>query len=439
MFDLPRFGRGVSLARVDALLDACGVDRARLAERAIVVTGSNGKGSACAFLAATARRLGLGVGVFTSPHLLRVHERFRLDGVDIADDALRALGAEVGARVAALEARFGAGSFGSFEAQFVAAALWFERAGADAWVFEAGIGGRLDATRLARAGVCLLTSVDLEHTALLGSSLELIALDKSDACAPGGTVVHGENLLPLADLLTTSARLRGVTPRFVGRDAEVADVSLDPDAMRFSLRDGRGRVDGLRTTLKGRFQAGNAACAALALDAWLARTGRAVGDGERARALREGVADARWPGRLETVCAAPLVVVDVGHTPDAIARAADALFEAFGAEGWLLVAGVSADKDAAGMLALLKARFARVVCTQAHHKGLDAHEVARALRALPGEAEVTVVPDVAQAAAAALARARAEGLRVFVGGGLFVAVEFAQAVRGEDPRALRFY
>ncbi|MEZ4390419.1 MAG: hypothetical protein R3A48_04925 [Polyangiales bacterium] len=438
MFDLPKFGRGPSLARVDALLDACGVDREGLASRAIVVTGSNGKGSACAFLTRVAMAAGLRVGTFTSPHLRRPNERLCVNAREIEDEALRSLVAEVSARVATLEARLGEGSVGAFEAQLVAAALWFQREGAELVALEAGIGGRLDPTRLARASVSALTSVDLEHTELLGATRELIALDKADACAPGGVTVHGEGLDDLRELLSANARLRSVDARFVGRDARVLDARDDGAGLGFTLETPWGRHEGLRSALHGRYQASNAACAAVAFGAWLERSGRGLHPRDYDRALREGLAAATWPGRLEVVSQEPLTVVDVGHTPDAVARAADGLFEAFGRERWLLVTGVSVDKRAEAIVAALKPRFSRVVCTQAHHKGRDAGELAAMLRDAPGEAELFVEPALEGAARLAARLARSQGLRVFVVGGLFLAVEFLELARGRDPRALAF-
>lgn len=439
MFELPKFGRGPSLARVDALLDACGVDRERLAARAVVVTGSNGKGSACAFLTRVAMAAGLRVGTFTSPHLLRPHERLRVDDAQIDDASLRPLVAEVSARVAALEARFGEGSFGAFEAQLAAAALWFQREGAELVVLEAGIGGRLDPTRLAGASVTALTSVDLEHTELLGATRALIALDKADACAPGGVTVHGEGVDDLRELLSAHARLRSVEALFVGRDARVLDARSDAGGLRFTLDTRWGRHEGLTSALRGRYQASNAACAAVAFGAWLERAGRALRPGEFDRALREGVAAAAWPGRLETISRDPLTVVDVGHTPDAVARAADALFEGFGRERWLLVMGVSVDKRADAIVAALKRRFTRIVCTRAHHKGREAAELAALLRGAPGEAELFVEPTLEGAVRRAAELARTRGLRVFVAGGLFLAIEFSEVARGRDPRALAFF
>jgi len=433
MFDLPRFGRGVSLARVDALLDACGVDRARLAARSVVVTGSNGKGSTCATLRALAPHVGLRVGVFTSPHLVRVNERLHADGRDITDEALRALVDEVSARVRDLETRFGENTFGAFEAQLGAAALWFQRTDVDLCVFEAGIGGRLDPTRVVRASVTALTSVDLEHTELLGGTRELIALDKSDACAPGGVTVYGETLRPMEPLLRAYAQLRDVTPLFAHEDLPATDLSVRDGLQRFSL----GTLGNLATPLLGGYQAHNTACAALCLRAWCVRAGRPLSDEAFARALRAGLRDVSWPGRLETVSTDPLCVVDVGHTPDAVARAADGLFAAHGPARWLLVAGVSSDKPAEAILAALGARFERVLCTRALHKGRDPAEVAALLPR--GNSPAEIAEDIPRAVRRAREIAENEGLRVYVAGGLFLAVEFAHAWRGEDPRALSFF
>ncbi len=430
MFELPKYGRGPCLARVDALLDACGVDRARLASRSIVVTGSNGKGSTCAMLRAMAPRVGLRAGVFTSPHLVRVNERLNVDGEDITDAALDALVREVTAVVRTLEPRFGPGAFGAFEAQFVAAALWFQRNDVDLCVFEAGIGGRLDPTRLAGALVTALTSVDLEHTALLGDSRELIALDKCDACAPGGVTVCAEGLDELEALLRASARLRAVTLRFAREELPASDLRVAEGALRFSL----GPMRDLETSLLGRYQARNAACAALALRAWRWRAGRPMSDDELERALREGLRDARWPGRLEAISRDPLCVIDVGHTPDAVAMAADGLFEAHGSERWLLVAGVSSDKRAEEIVRALGARFDRVLCAQARHKGRDVDELAALFTGAVEREE-----DLTRAVARARAIAAAEGRRLYVAGGLFLAVEFAHAWRGGAPGALRFF
>src|ERR1700674_2926876 len=214
MFDLPKCGDGVCLARLADLLDAIAVDRARLQRVSVVVTGSNGKGSTAAFCAGIARAYGLRTGLFTSPHLYRFNERFRVDGADIGDDDLARLKSRIEAAIAEISQRRGE-QFGAFEALFALACLHFQERQCDFAVFEAGIGGRYDPVRLVGALATCVTSVDYEHVELLGNSLELIASDKSDACASGGTIVYGENCRNLRPNLIDYNRYRAIASLFV--------------------------------------------------------------------------------------------------------------------------------------------------------------------------------------------------------------------------------
>src|SRR5688500_10590211 len=174
------------------LLDVLAVDRARLSRISVVVAGSNGKGSTAAFCAGIGKVCGLRTGLFTSPHLYRFNERFQVDGAEIGDDDLARLVSRIEAAIADVSQR-GGEQFGAFEALFALACLHFQERDCQFAVFEAGVGGRYDAVRLVGALVTAVTSVDYEHVELLGDSLELIASDKSDACASGGTIVYGEN------------------------------------------------------------------------------------------------------------------------------------------------------------------------------------------------------------------------------------------------------
>src|SRR5579872_6629544 len=123
MFDLPKYGEGICLARLAELLETLGIDRKRLGERSVAITGSNGKGSTAAFCAAIARAYGLRTGLFTSPHLFRVNERFQVDGDPIGDDVLRRLHGRVEKAIADVSGRSGE-KFGAFEAMFALACLY---------------------------------------------------------------------------------------------------------------------------------------------------------------------------------------------------------------------------------------------------------------------------------------------------------------------------
>src|SRR6202051_243801 len=275
MFDLPKYGDGVCLARMADLLEAIAVDRARLQRISVVVTGSNGKGSTAVFCAGIARAYGLRTGLFTSPHLYRVNERFRIDGADIGDDELARLTSRIEAAIGEVSQRRGE-QFGSFEAMFALACLYFGECECEFTVFEAGIGGRYDPVRLVGALVSCVTSVDYEHVELLGSSLGLIASDKSDACASGGTIVYGENCRSLRAHLIEYNRHRAITSLFVRDQIRIGGGTASPSAQRFDFGFGDDEFRSLDTGLLGTFQFNNAAIAIALFLLWLQRVGPAV-------------------------------------------------------------------------------------------------------------------------------------------------------------------
>ncbi|KPG01916.1 bifunctional folylpolyglutamate synthase/dihydrofolate synthase [Rhodopseudomonas sp. AAP120] len=438
MFDLPKYGEGLCLARLGALLGKLGVDRERLRRSAIAVCGSNGKGSTAAFTASIAKAYGLRTGLFTSPHLYRFNERFRIDGEPIADDVLNSLLTRVADALAEV-ARERGEQFGAFEAQFALACVYFQENDCDVAVFEAGIGGRYDPVRLLGTPVSCVASVDLEHTALLGNSLALIASDKSDACAAGGTIVYGENCRPLRDHLAEYNRSRNIEALYVGDEIALTNAAIVDATQRFHLRIGERNYPGLQTSLLGAFQLNNAAIAATLLSLWLQRA-RPEADAARLdRAIRSGLRDARWPGRLETISNEPLTVIDVGHTPDGIRQALAGLHAAHGPRGWLLVLGVSRDKAAAEIVNALAPQFDTIVCSSAHHKGAPADVIAEAARAANPRAEVHVAPTIADAVRDARALAERLNARIYVAGGLFLAIEFAAVLRGGRAEDLRFF
>jgi dihydrofolate synthase/folylpolyglutamate synthase len=165
MFDLPKYGHGICLARMAALLEALGIDRAQLQRISVVVTGSNGKGSTAATCAQIGRAYGLRTGLFTSPHLFRFNERIQIDGTDINDDALDRLKRQVDTAIAEVSKRLGE-KFGAFEALFALACLHFQESDCDFAVFEAGIGGRYDPVRLVGAHETCVTALPAARSSM---------------------------------------------------------------------------------------------------------------------------------------------------------------------------------------------------------------------------------------------------------------------------------
>ncbi len=333
---LPRFADAGAAAytpgldRMRALLD--GMGHPERAAPSIHVAGTNGKGSTASMAAAIATAAGLRVGLHTSPHLRHIGERMRVDGVPASDDWLDA----AAERHADLFTRIGP-SF--FEATTALAFLRFAEAGVDLAVVEVGLGGRLDATNVLTPRVSLVTSVGLDHTDLLGSTLEAIAREKAGIAKPGVPLIHAvvdagarasievtaaEAGAPVEDVRDT-CRVRVDSPTIVTLATPVNDY---------------GR---LTLGLPGAHQAWNAALAVRACE--IAVTGLTPADVETG--LSEVVRLSGLRGRGETVDG---VLLDVAHNADGWRVALDAL----PAGGRLFaVVGVMADKDAGALARLL--------------------------------------------------------------------------------------
>jgi dihydrofolate synthase/folylpolyglutamate synthase len=438
VFDLPKYGDGVCLARLAELLDIIAVDRAKLSRMSVVVTGSNGKGSTAALCAGIGRGYGLRTGLFTSPHLHRFNERFQVDGADIGDDDLARLVSRIEAAIANISKR-SSENFGSFEAMFALACLYFQERNCEFAVFEAGIGGRYDPVRLVGSPVTCVTSVDYEHVELLGHSLELIASDKSDACAAGGTIVYGENCKELRPHLTEYNRYRAIAGLFVREEIGISGESVSAPMQRFDFAFGGHEFHRLEMSLLGAFQFNNAAIAITLFLLWLERGRPGAALDKIEPAVRSGLRDISWPGRLEIIQHDPLTVIDVGHTPDGIRQSLASLKAIYGAQGWILVAGVSRDKKAGEIVGALAPSFDTIICTAAHHKGADANDIAAAARQANPDADVRIAASIEDAVGVSQKLAASRNRKIYVAGGLFLAIEYATVAKGGRAQDLNFF
>ena len=205
-----------------------------------------------------------------------------------------------------------------------------------------------------------------------GNSLELIASDKSDACAAGGSIVYGENCRKLATHLLEYNRHREIASLFVRDDIGIGGETVSATGQRFDFRFGSWNFQALEMRLHGAFQFNNAAIAVALFLLWLGRVLPKATPAAIESAVRSGLRDTRWPGRLEVIQPDPLTIIDVGHTPDAIRQSLASLKAIHGADDWLLVIGISSDKKADEIAGALAPSFDTIVCTAAHHKGADA-------------------------------------------------------------------
>lgn len=430
---LPRFGQGIGLARTAWLAGQLGLDLPGLGKRAIVITGSNGKGSTASMLTALLGFAGERVGTFTSPHLFRFNERVRINGEPVDDPALLAAEARVAAAIERDRHDHPDDGFGEFEAWFLAALCLFEADGCERLVIEAGIGGRYDPTRLLQAPLAAIVSVDLEHTALLGATRREIALDKLDIAPPGGRVLVGCGLEAEWESLATVAALKRV-------GIEAADRAFGPVTSEDRLSGhsitlqhadmGQIRVE---TGLHGAKQADN-----LQLAIALASTARDdIAPARWPGLIAEALASARCEGRLEVLPGSPSLLIDVGHTPDAVEAAVTGAAELTRGVPAILLLGMSHNKDVDGMLSRLLPHFDRVILGQAY-KGLPSDQLAARVRAVrPEIAILDACDDAAQALDAGRRQLPAEGVLVGLGG-LFWAGALRACFTGQSLDALDF-
>jgi dihydrofolate synthase/folylpolyglutamate synthase len=438
VFDLPKFGDGLCLARMAELLNALSIDRVRLQRISVVVTGSNGKGSTAAMCAGIGRAYGLRTGLFTSPHLFRFSERIQVDGVEIGYDAFARLKPQVEAAIVDISKRRSE-KFGAFEALFALACLHFQESNCDFAVFEAGIGGRYDPVRLVGARETGVTSVDYEHVELLGNSLELIASDKSDACAAGGTIVYGENCRGLRPHLVEYNRGRGCTPLFVRDEIGIDNEAMAASNQHFDFQFGYHDFRHLELNLPGTFQFNNAAIATTLFLLWLQREQPRKAPDRIETAVRTGLRNVRWSGRLEIIQQDPLTVIDVGHTPDGIRQSLASVAAIHGAKGWILVTGASRDKKADEIVGALAPSFDTIICTAAHHKGADAQAIAAAARLANPKSNIHTAATIEDAVRLSQEMARVQKQRIYVAGGLFLAIEYATVAKGGCAEDLDFF
>ncbi len=415
-------GMSLGLGRLRAVLAALGDPQVGLP--AVHVAGTNGKGSTCAMGESIARAAGLRTGLYTSPHLCRIAERIRLDGAPIDDDRLeRAL-----ARVLAAgpELTF-------FELMTAAAFVVFREAGVDVAVIEVGLGGRLDATNVIDAPlVTAITSIAVEHAAILGNTLAAIAREKAGIVKPGVPVVVGPVAPEAEATILATARERRAGP--VLRVVRAAAAEAGPDAIAL-LAGPRGAVvvqrpDALgggelraEIGLPGVHQADNAAVACGI--AWLlTRRWPAI-----ERAIADGLATTTWPGRLELVPRDETrVLLDCAHNPHGARALAASMAARPGGHDpsrTVLVFGALADKPFEDMLAVLAPLAARRV--YATPKG----RTPAALDALEAVAPGEVAADGAAALARALALA-SPGDTVLVTGSIYLVGEVRGALLGID-------
>jgi len=374
------------LERIRALLEALGHPERAFAS--VHIAGTNGKGSTAAFADAALRAHGVSTGLYTSPHLVDVRERIRIDGRLADEGALQMLAARIEGLDAAREATY-------FEVTTALAFAVFADAGVEWAVVEAGLGGRLDATNALRPRAACVTTIGRDHADLLGDTLERIAWEKAGIFKPGIPAVIGEPNPAVAAVLVARAVEVGAPVRRRGEDAEVTDITVSSAGTGFRYRSRRwpeGLV--LRTRMIGAHQATNAGLALMTLDA--------AGVPLEPAALAGGLQRARIAGRFEIRPGAPVRVLDIAHNREAVAAFLATVRAVRPPRPWVAVVAILRDKPWGDMLDMLRVEMDDMILTLAPSAPASRRWDLVALRErFAGATDVRVEPDFD----AALARA----------------------------------
>ena len=312
----------------------------------VVVAGTNGKGSVCAYLSQIYTQAGFKVGTLTSPHLLRYNERIAVNTRPVEDAAIVASFERIEAARAGISLTY-------FEFNTLAAVDIFIREKVDVMVLEVGLGGRLDAVNVFDADCAVVTSVDLDHQAFLGDTVEQVAFEKAGVFRSGKPAICGQT--PPPESLRRHAGEIGAELLLIKRDFDFSTLENMQWSYRYHPQNSDGRTRNRNAlpfpALRGAYQLSNAACALTVLECLGDRLPVDIA------AIKRGLLLVENPGRFQVLPGRPLTVLDVGHNPHAARALRRSLINLMFAEKRTAVFSILADKDIDGVLDIVKDQF----------------------------------------------------------------------------------
>ena len=343
------------LARLARLLREAGSPQGKFP--IVHIVGTNGKGSTAAGIYSVLRASGYKAALYTSPHLVDFSERLVIDGERAAAREWLDAASELEDIVRGTD-YFKDNHPTYFEFITAAAIMILARRQPDAAVFEAGMGGRLDASNiLTDVALSVVVPIGMDHTDFLGDTLEKIAAEKFAVMRKGTPALFfGDERLD-GQFIDAAARC-GAEPHIFRGEYRITGRAYSLDGTRFTLSDAAGSREYF-TPLVGSFQADNAAMAVAASRLLSKRFPRVCEE-----TIKRGIAETQWQGRMEIVRRSPLVIVDGGHNPHAMKRLSETLAGIFHEGGLSIVLAMMKDKDISGALSLLRPLGAEIYCTE---------------------------------------------------------------------------
>ncbi len=347
ILNIPMFAKKIGHENLSALLGRLG--NPERMPHVIHVAGTNGKGSTCKALSTILQKAGYQVGLFTSPHLVRLNERIQINGAEISDEDFTACFAKVKEKFT-IHPSF-------FEVMFAMAAVYFKEQNVDYVIYETGMGGRLDATNVVKPELTIITSVSYDHMQYLGNTIEAIAAEKAGIIKPGVPVLYFKRDDISSGIIENTAKSLHSEVVSVEKSEYIINY-LEDKSIDFSMHNRYYSYDHLKIKKTSLYQVENA-CLAAAAYAIL------MGKHAEETAVRRGLLDFYWEGRMDEVM--PGIYVDGAHNEEAICSYVETLKLLHSEYKKVLVFAVVKDKDYKAMIRCLmnNISFDKIIVTNA--------------------------------------------------------------------------
>ncbi len=421
-----------SLDRIKAIMDVLG--EPQRAYPSIHITGTNGKTSTARMVDALLRELNLRTGRTTSPHLTEIRERICVDGEPISRERFTEIYDELKPYADLVDSREPF-KLSFFEFTTAMAYAAFAEAPVDVAVIEVGLGGTWDATNVIDGSVAVVTPISLDHTHLLGDNVRDIAEEKSGIIKPGAVAVFSQQPVEAAEVLMRRAAEVGATVAREGLEFGVIERQLAVGGQQLHIKGLSQEYEDVYLPLHGAHQAGNAACAIAAVEAFLG-AGQG-GGGLDPEVVRAAFAKVSSPGRLEVVRRNPAVILDAAHNPGGAEATAQAISEEFTFEHLVGVFAAMKDKDVRGVLEAFEPVVDEIVVTRNNSlRSMPVEELAALAEEVFGEGRVSAVERLDDAIDRALELAES-GVPDASLGGAGVLVTGSVVTAGDAGRLLR--
>lgn len=407
ILDIPMFAQKIGRENLAGLLARLGNPEKH--SHIIHVAGTNGKGSTCKMLATLLMKSGCRVGLFTSPHLVKINERIRINDEIISDEDFARVFCRVKEKFTVHP------SF--FEVMFAMAAVYFNEQKVDYIIYETGMGGRLDATNIVEPELTIITSIGYDHMEYLGDTLEKIAAEKAGIIKPGVPVIYFDRDPQVKAVIEKQAESRGAAFYPVEKTNYIIN-SLGHKTIDFSFHNGYYKYVHLKLGATALYQVENACLAVVAYSLLMKNIGE-----RELQILSEGLLSFYWEGRMEEIL--PGVYVDGAHNVEAVTSYCDTMERMYRGDRKLLVFAVVKDKEYESMIDILTGRlsFEHIIVTNvSEHRKADIHTIAELFKSRT-ETGVTEAADVAGAMEMAMDIKEKSGCNVYCVGSLYLVGE----------------